>query len=315
MSVIQRPQKTGQGDTGKVKNPSQRSRRFQPGGMWWPFALPAIVFVGLFFVLPFLLNFRLAFTNWSTYSSKIDWNGLYNFEILQRQGILLEAISITVAYAIVAMMVQNVVSLLLALALEQTNFINSVFRSIFFIPVLISSVAAGFIWYAMLSPNGPINQIIAIFVPGFSHAWFGDARTALLAVAFTDAWKWSGIATLVYIAGLNAIPKELLEAATIDGASVWQRLTSIRLPLLAPAFTFTIVTTLLGAISAYDIPAATTRGGPGTATRVLNLAMQQQWTGGYFGTGSALSLVITLIVIFTAVPLVTYLRRREVSMQ
>jgi multiple sugar transport system permease protein/raffinose/stachyose/melibiose transport system permease protein len=233
--------------------------------------------------------------------------------VLIRQNILFESIRITVSYAVIAMVVQNVVSLLLALALERTNLINSIFRSILFIPVLISSVAAGFIWYAMLSPHGPINQLIGIVVPGFDYAWFGDRTTALYTVAFTDAWKWSGIATLVYIAGLNSIPQEIIEAATIDGASAWQRLLRIRLPLLAPAFTFTIVTTLLGAISAYDIPASTTRGGPGTSTMVLNLAMQQQWTAGFFGTGSALSLVVTLIVVLTAIPLVTYLRRREVS--
>lgn len=294
-----------------LRSPKTR-RRWQPSSGWWLFALPAILMVGMFFVVPFVLNFRLAFTDWSTYGTAIQWNGLYNFNVLQRQGILLEAIRVTVTYALVAMVVQNVVSLLLALALEQTNGINSVFRSLFFIPVLISSVAAGFIWFAMLSPDGPINQLIALMVPGFRHAWFGEASTALVAVAFTDAWKWSGIATLIFIAALNGIPREILEAATIDGASVWQRFWRIRFPLLAPAFTFTIVTTLLGAISAYDIPASTTRGGPGTATRVLNLAMQQQWTSGFFGTGSALGLVITLIVTFTAVPLVAYLRSREV---
>lgn len=289
-------------------------RRWQAGGIWWPFALPAIVLVAAFFVLPFFLNLRLAFTDWSSYSDEINWNGLDNFKLLIEQHILLEAVRNTVIYAVVAMLVQNTVSLILALLLQETNGVNSVFRSLFFIPVLISSVAAGYIWYAVLAPAGPFNQIIATVIPGFSHAWYGNASTALVAVAFTDAWKWSGIATLVYIAGLNAIPYELSEAATIDGASAWQRFWKIRFPLLAPALTFTVVTTLLGAISAYDIPAATTRGGPGTATRVLNLAMQQQWTGGYFGAGSALGLTVTLIVVITAVPLVAYLRSREVAL-
>lgn len=287
-------------------------RRLRPGGLWWPLALPAIALVALFFVIPFFLNIRLAFTDWNSYTDEINWNGLDNFQLLIDQQILLEAVRNTVVYAVVAMVVQNVVSLAFALALQETNRINTFFRSLFFIPVLISSVAAGYIWYAVLAPNGPFNQLISLVVPGFSFAWFGEASTALFMVAFTDAWKWSGIATLVYIAGLNAIPHELTEAATIDGANAWQRFVWVRFPLLAPAFTFTVVTTLLGAINAYDIPIATTRGGPGTATTVLNLAMYQQWGSGYFGTASALSLTVTLIVVLTAVPLVTWLRRREV---
>jgi len=289
-------------------------RRWRPGGTWWPFALPALVLVAAFFVLPFILNLRLAFTDWSSFSDEIAWNGLDNFKLLIEQNILIESLRVTLIYAVVAMLLQNVVSLSLALLLQETNFINSVFRSLFFLPVLISSVAAGYIWFALLSPNGPFNQAIAMIMPGFSHAWFGDVSTALGAVAFTDVWKSSGIVTLVYIAGLNAIPHELIEAATIDGASAWQRFAKIRFPLLAPALTFTVVITLIGAINAFDIAMATTRGGPGTATTVLNLAMQQQWNTGFYGTGSALSLTITLIVVLTAVPLVAYLRSREVAL-
>jgi raffinose/stachyose/melibiose transport system permease protein len=311
MMTVQGIDESGAADLAR-RTPTVGARR-QAEGTWWPFALPAIILVAAFFVLPFVLNLRLAFTDWTSFSEVIEWNGLDNYQLLIEQNILLEAMRITVIYAVVQMLVQNTVSLILALLLQGTNFINSVFRSLFFIPVLISSVAAGFIWAAMLAPNGPFNQIIATVIPGFSHAWYGDVSTALVAVAFTDAWKWSGLATLVYIAGLNAIPHEMIEAATIDGASAWQRFAKIRFPLLAPAFTFTVVTTLIGAISAYDIPAAITRGGPGTATMVLNLAMQQQWTTGFYGTGSALSLTVTLIVIFTAVPLVAYLRSREVS--
>jgi raffinose/stachyose/melibiose transport system permease protein len=294
--------------------PAGARRRWRPEGTWWPFALPALVLVAAFFALPFILNLRLAFTDWSSFSDEINWNGLDNLQQLIEQNILLESLRVTLIYAVVAMLLQNVVSLSLALLLQETNFINSVFRSVFFLPVLISSVAAGYIWFALLAPNGPFNQAIAMIIPGFSHAWFGDVSTALVAVAFTDVWKSSGIVTLVYIAGLNAIPHELIEAATIDGASAWQRFAKIRFPLLAPALTFTVVITLIGAINAFDIAMATTRGGPGTATTVLNLAMQQQWNTGFYGTGSALSLTITLIVVLTAVPLVAYLRSREVAL-
>src|SRR6266536_2588186 len=133
-------------------------RRWRPGGTWLPFALPALVLVAAFFVLPFILNLRLAFTDWSSFSDEIAWNGLDNFKLLIEQNILIESLRVTLIYAVVAMLLQNVVSLSLALLLQETNFINSVFRSLFFLPVLISSVAAGYIWFALLSPNVPFKH-------------------------------------------------------------------------------------------------------------------------------------------------------------
>jgi multiple sugar transport system permease protein/raffinose/stachyose/melibiose transport system permease protein len=174
-------------------------------------------------------------------------------------------------------------------------------------------VAAGYIWSAILAPNGPLNDFISLFAPAFEYAWLGHGTSALVSLAFVDAWKWSGLITLVYIAGLNAIPESLTEAATVDGANGWQRFWRIRFPLLAPAFTFTVVVTMLGAINAFDLIAATTKGGPGTATNVLNIAMFNQYGSGFFGTASALNLVVAGLVIVIGLPLIAYLRRREIE--
>jgi len=289
------------------------ARRTPIRARWWGFAIPSLVLVVVFFVVPFALNIPFAFSSWSGYSDDIRLIGLKNFELLWERGILQNSIGITVVYAVIAMTVQNVVSLSLALALRTTNFVNSLYRSIFFLPVLISPLAAGYIWRAIVSPDGPLNAAIALAVPGFDKAWLGDPVTALVTVAFVDAWKWSGIATLVYIAGLNSIPSTMLEAASIDGANAWQRFWRISFPLLAPAFTFNVVTTLIGALSAYDVIASTTGGGPGVSTVTLNVAAVQQFGLSYFGTASALSLTVTVLVVVFAVPLVAWLRRREVA--
>lgn len=280
---------------------------------WIGFALPSLVLVFVFFVLPFVLNVPFAFSSWSGYNQDVRFIGFSNFALLWERGILQNSIGITVAYAVIAMTVQNVVSMSLALALRRTTRVNSVFRSVFFLPVLISPLAAGYIWRAIMSADGPLNGAIGLFLPGFDHAWLGDPTSALVIVAFVDGWKWSGIATLVYIAGLNSIPASILEAAAIDGATAWQRFWCISFPLLAPAFTFNVVTTLIGALSAYDVVASTTGGGPGVSTVTLNLAAVQQFGLSYFGTASALSLTVTVLVILTAVPLVAWLRRREVA--
>ncbi|MGE3194281.1 MAG: carbohydrate ABC transporter permease [Microbacteriaceae bacterium] len=279
--------------------------------MW--FLAPSLILVGVFFVLPFLLNIPFAFSQWSSYSSTIPFVGVDNFVTLWNSGALGGAILTTLVYAVIAMGVQNVVALSLALALRETTRVNSFFRSLFFLPVLISPLAAGYIWRGIVDPAGPLNGVIGLLIPGFDYAWLGHPVTALITVAFVDGWKWSGIATLVYIAGLNSIPASLTEAAAIDGANAWSRFWRVSFPLLAPAITFNITTTLVGALSAYDIIAAATSGGPGTSTTTLNVAVQQQFSYGYFGTASTLSLTVTVLVIAVAVPLVSWLRRREVA--
>ena len=296
---------------GGVRTLPRRTRRaLKPTGIW--FAFPAILFVGAFFVLPLVLNLPLSFSSWTTYRSEIVWNGFSNFSLLYGQGYLINAIWVTLAYSVVAMTVQNVVSLSLAYALRDSTALNSFFRSLFFLPVLISPLAAGYIWRGILDPAGPLNDFISVFWPDFGFAWLGNITTALPAVAFVDAWKWIGLTTLVYIAGINSVPREVIEAAHIDGANGWQTFWKIIFPLLAPAFTFNIVVTLVGAFSAFDVIQATTGGGPGAATRSINVLLRNQWGLGDFGAGSALGLIITIMVIVVAVPLVAWLRRREV---
>ncbi|MFI6296524.1 carbohydrate ABC transporter permease [Nonomuraea sp. NPDC050790] len=275
---------------------------------WLPWALPAIVLVTVFFVAPFLLNVRFAFSSWTSFRAEITWNGLENLSTLIDQDLLANAVTVTVLYAILCMAIQNTVSLSLALALQRTSRINTVFRSAFFLPTLISPLAAGYIWRGLLAPDGAVNGFL-----GIEWAWLGEPATALVVVAFIDAWKWSGLITLVYIAGLNSIPKSLLESATVDGAGAWTRFRRVVFPMLAPALTFNVAVTLVGALSAYDVIAATTGGGPGDHTRALNVVMRQQWGQGFFGSASALGFTVTLLVIATAVPLVWWLRRREVA--
>jgi len=288
----------------------QRDGRRISYRLW--FALPAIALTVFFFGLPFIANAFLSFTKWTGFSSTISFNGLDNFISLSKLGILGHATYVTVVYAVITMLAQNVVALMMAKALQSSNRLNTFYRSLFFAPVLFSPLAAGYIWSAMLAPAGPINGFIGLFVPGFHFAWLGEQSTALIMVALIDAWKWSGLVTLVYISGLNTISRSVIEAAVLDGASAWRRFRSIEMPLLAPAFTFNVVLTLVGSFSALDIIFSTTKGGPGDATEVLNFAVYNQYGQGLFGTSSALSFMIAILVMITAVPLIWYLRKREV---
>lgn len=278
------------------------------------FAVPTILLVTVFFAGPFIANGVLSFMRWTGFSSTIRFTGFDNFRSLMTLGILQHATLDTIGFALITMITQNVVGLALAKALQNTNRINTVFRTIFFIPVLMSPLAAGYIWSAMLAPEGPINQGISLIVPGgFNYSWLGHSESALIMVGLIDGWKWSGLATLVYIAGLNSIPRSVIEAAMLDGATAWQRFRQVEVPLLAPAFTFNVTITLVGSFSALDVIFSTTKGGPGDATSVLNAAVYDQYGAGLFGQSSALSFMIAILVIVTAVPLIIYLRKRELN--
>jgi raffinose/stachyose/melibiose transport system permease protein len=276
---------------------------------WYVFALPSVVLVGVFFIFPFVANAVFAFLQWTTLSNTIRWTGVTNFHLIIELGILWHSIEVTVLYAVIGLIVQNVVALCLAKTLQDTGRGNTVFRAIFFIPVLISPLAAGYIWQAVFSMTGPLNSIL-----GIHYEWLGSSFWALIIVASIDAWRLSGLVTLVYIAGLNRIPGSLLEAAKLDGAGAWRRFWRVEWPLLAPAVTFNVVVSLVGAFSALDVVMSTTGGGPGDATQLLNVAVYTQYGDGLFGTASALSLVVSLMAIVVAVPLITWLRRREVAM-
>lgn len=276
--------------------------------------MPATVLASALFIVPLALNTVMAFTRWTSYSSKTPFNGLENFDYLVSQGFLANGVFVTLSYSVIAMAGQNLMAIILALALRETNRINSFFRSLFFVPVLISPLAAGYIWRGVLAADGPLNQTISMAVPGFDFEWLGHTATAIPLVALTDAWKWAGLTTLVYIAGLNSIPKDVIEAAIVDGAGPWQRFRKVTLPLLGPAITFNIAVTLVSALSAYDVIVSMTVGGPGNGTQSLFYTMRSQFGQGFFGTGSALGLIVTALVILIAIPLISFLRRREVEL-
>lgn len=280
---------------------------------------PALFFVGLFFILPNLLNFVLAFTDWTSRRSAIEWNGVDNFSSLIDSGVLGASIVNTFKFAIVNTIAINVFALGLALALERPTRLNVLLRAIFFVPVLISTLAAGYVFASVAQLGGLLNRALTALT-GLAGGgpvaieWLGNLDFTIYLVALVAAWKWFGINMLVYIAGLTAIPHEVVEAARVEGASTWQVIRHVKIPLLAPAFTFNLTLSAIGALSAFDIIVATTKGGPAKTTEVLNFVLFRQMGTGAFGYATAISLVIFVLIVVVAIPLIFYLRRREVEL-
>jgi multiple sugar transport system permease protein/raffinose/stachyose/melibiose transport system permease protein len=294
---------------------SERPRRglHPAAGGWWKFVAPLAVAVALLYFLPLVINVFLSFTDWSGYHSDINFSGWDNLKTLWTQYHVLDQVGLTLVYALTASLIGNFGALALALALERRTAVNMFLRAVFFLPVLISPLASGYIWAAILDPAGPLNHAISMAQPGFAEAWLANPGLAIFLCAAIDAWKWMGFFTLVFIAGLTTVPEDLKEVAKMMGCNAWQVFRHAKLPFLAPAFTYNITVTVIGAMSTFDIILATTRGGPGNATRVLNVLTLDQFGIGYFGLASTTQLVVTILVTAAAIPLVRFLRGRELE--
>ena len=276
------------------------------------YLLPAYIMLLIFFFVPTILNLIYAFTNWSAYSKTINFVGFSNFIELFKSGNLLRDLRMTVIYAVLVAIFQNTFGLLLAVFLEEDTRINRFARTMFFIPVIMSALAVGYIWQAVLKTDGALNQILS-FITGqnIDIAWLGSTTWTIVVVAAIHGWKWMGLSMLIFLAGLKTIDSDVIEAAAIDGANRRQTFWRIKFPLLAPAFTFNVATSLLGSMNGFDIVQATTQGGPGSTTEIINLFIWRTFGQGLSSQSTTMSLVLFIMVMIIAVPLIWYLRRRE----
>lgn len=272
------------------------------------YLLPAYIMLLIFFFVPTILNLIYAFTNWSAYSKTINFVGFSNFIELFKSGNLLRDLRITLIYALLVAIFQ----ILLAVFLEEDTRINRFARTMFFIPVIMSALAVGYIWQAVLKSDGALNQILS-FITGqnIDIAWLGSTTWTIVVVAAIHGWKWMGLSMLIFLAGLKTIDSDVIEAAAIDGANRRQTFWRIKFPLLAPAFTFNVATSLLGSMNGFDIVQATTQGGPGSTTEIINLFIWRTFGQGLYSQSTTMSLVLFIMVMIIAVPLIWYLRRRE----
>ncbi|WP_328475864.1 sugar ABC transporter permease [Actinoplanes sp. NBC_00393] len=271
--------------------PGTITRRTHP--LW--FLLPAYALLLVFFVLPTVYQFIYAFTDWSGFKASINPVGTENFAQLASDGTLFRSLRITLVYAVLVAIFQNVFGFGLAVLLERDTVLNRIARTFFLIPVLMSALAVGYIFQALFKGTGLL----------------ADTTWTIVVVSLIHAWKWMGLAMLIYLAGLKTVPLDVLEAARIDGASRWRTFWKVRAPLLAPAVTFNVATALLGSMNGFDIVQATTGGGPARTTELLNIFIYRTFGQGLFAQATTMSLVLFLMVVVLAFPVIRLLRKRE----
>ncbi|MEJ2208332.1 MAG: sugar ABC transporter permease [Anaerolineae bacterium] len=288
------------------------------------FVLPNLLIFGIFILFPMLMNFVYAFTGGTEFfPDQRPWVGTANFEQLLTcsnfldpntcyEDRFLRAVFNSTGYVVAEVILLVLISLVTALVLNRKIRARGFFRSVFFYPVLLSPIVVALIWKWILQENGLLNGIITGM--GFDKVPFMvDASWARFWVVIISAWATMGFYTLILLAGLQAIPSELYEAADIDGANNWQSFRNITLPLLMPSMTVVLVLTLIRAVQVFDVVFAFTGGGPGTATLYL---VQYIYDNGFaspnkrFGLAAAASLLMAgVLVILTLIQLVV--RREE----
>jgi ABC-type sugar transport system permease subunit len=259
---------------------------------------PAFCVLFVFTHLPILLESVLGLSAANGFSAP-RFIGLQNYlEVLSDQDFW-AAIWHNIIYAIATVTGKVVLSLVLAVLLNQRLFGRDIFRTVLFLPVILSFVAIGVIWTLFYNfDHGILNATLrALGLRGLTQDWLGSANTALGAVIFVDIWKWTGFHLVIYLAGLQSIPADLYEAALIDGANAWQRFWRITVPLLQPFTAINVLLASLGAFSVFDLIYVMTQGGPFNATNVAMLEIYlQAFQFNRLGYAGAMSLILLALV-------------------
>ncbi len=262
------------------------------------YTIPAVILVCLTIYIPFVMSGYYSLTKWNGIAKEPIFIGLENFkQIFIGNSDFLTATIFTMKYALVFIIFTNIISLALAVALVKKFKLANVLRGIFFVPYIMSMTIVGFIWKFIFSQGfARLYELTSLDILNLS--WLGDPKLAFYSVAFVGIWQSIGFYVVLYIAGLQAVPTDVLEAATVDGANGFKRFFKVTLPLLGPSVTTCIFMSLTNSLKVFDIILALTKGGPGSATYSVTLEIYREaFQNNNYGLGSAKSIIFFVIVL------------------
>lgn len=280
------------------------------------FSFPALAVFLTFFITPTIIGFYYSFTDWNINADSIKFIGWDNYATLFAEPRLKTALINTMIFAAAVTVLQNVCGLGLALILNEALVLRNVLRMIFFLPYVIAPIVIGYIFRAIYHPeHGIVNVLLNNVGLGFlAQDWLNDPKFALMSIIATDIWRVAGFSMVVYLAGLQFIPKDLTESASIDGAHYWSRFRHIVFPLLAPAFTVNVLLSMIGSMKVFEMVMVLTEGGPGYTTEVFYTYIRSMFSSGEMGYATAVNMVLFVLVTVIGVPVLMAMKKREVEM-
>jgi multiple sugar transport system permease protein len=294
----------------------RRGRRLRPGlGRFAVFGAPGLLVYACFVLAPVLLSVGYSLTNYNPFHPPTEFVGLRNYRRLVTDDEFLTALKVTVELTVMLVVLPNVLGLGVAMLLDRKGWFYNAWRGAFFVPVVLSSVVVSVVWTRLLADDGLVNQTLG-WVGVAPVGWLSDPSLALVSLGAIMAWQMLGFCVVVYLAGLQTVPTELLEAAAIDGAGPLSRFRHVTWPLLAPALTINTVVMLITAFKAYDHIQVITQGGPGSGTTatVAFVILQTGFTANRQGYAAAMAIVMLLVVATASAVALRLLQRREVDL-
>ncbi|HEX2863687.1 MAG TPA: sugar ABC transporter permease [Deinococcales bacterium] len=286
-----------------------RPAKGRPARPWAPvftaggFLLPAVVILGAFSLFPALYSLYLSLHRWQGLAPEAPFVGLENYARLVHDAAFWSSLKATALFAGGMTLGALALGLAYALLLNGPVLGRGAYRVLFFLPVITPSVAAGTVWRYLFDPSqGVVNSILATFGIAGPH-WLVDPAWALLAVALVGIWRRVGFNIIIYLAALQDIPRELHEAARVDGASSWETLRFVTVPLLSPTTFFLVVTSLIEGFQVFDLVYVMTQGGPLGSTDVLGFFLYRN-AFSYLDLGYASAIAYAMFAIILAVTLV-----------
>lgn len=261
-------------------------------------SLPALILFGVFFVYPLLKGIGMSMTNWDG-MGEAKFVGLKNFVDFFSDERAMHDIKTTLIFAIGSAVLLNLVGLGYAFLMNSKFRGKSIARVIIYLPAIISPLIMGYIWYFLLQPGRGFlyHAFSQLGLPDPIGNWMSSYPSALDVLVLVNVWQFAGMTMIIYLAGLQSISSDVLEAALIDGASPWQRFAHVTLPLLMPAIRINVVTNIIGSLSVFDVIMSLTEGGPGYSTESLSIYIMRMCYGSRTGYSTAVAMILFLIIL------------------
>lgn len=290
---------------------TQTGRELQYGA----FILPALAVYIIFFLYPVFSTIGLSLTDAKLTSSESTYVGLQNFkDLVTGVSRFPTALLNNLWFTLLVTIMQSGIAFILALALDSPLRGKGAIKTYFFAPVVITAVAVSLIWSFMYDPNtGVANAVLRSIGLGFmKQNWLGDKNIAMFSIALVQVWQWAGYEMMIFIAGLNAIPKEMYEVSKIEGANYLQTLRYVIIPCSRSAIVMAIVLTTTGCFKVFDLVYIMTGGGPVYATEVMaKLVYDYAFRYGQMGFASSISVVLMLIIMTIGFSQILLLREKD----
>ena len=275
--------------------------------------MPAALIYILVIVIPSFYSFYLSFYKWNGVAAEKVFVGLQNYiTLINVDKVFFKAITNNVIWVVLVMVFTVGVSLSIAILLNRAFKGRTLFRGIFYFPYILSGIVVAIIWQWIYNPQlGLLHGLLKLFnLSHLSKAWLADPQTALYAVYVAALWQGIGAPMVLFLAGLQTIPKDLYEAALIDGAGSFHILRSITIPMLRETFVIVFATQIISAMKVYDIIWGMTAGGPARSTQTMaTWTVMQTFDFANLGMGTAIAVIMVLVMMIIIIPYVIFMAR------